>query len=72
MMRSWARLKVWKIHGLILHWLWARMQRTVWDSHAFRDQLDQVISRLEINENHAPVDTKAALNLARQMRSKLS
>ena len=38
---------------------------------ASRDQLDQIIDRLEMCESALPVDAKAALGIARLMRKRV-
>jgi hypothetical protein len=48
---------------------WSRIQQRVWKQQASRDQLDQIIWRLE--RGGLTVDGKAALALAKQLRARL-
>lgn len=52
-------------------WVWGKVQHTIWHTKASKDQLDQIIWRLEMNESSAPPDTKAALGLARMLRKRV-
>lgn len=69
--RQWSRSEVWTLVGNIKKWVWGKTQQTIWQSSAARDQLGQIIWRLEMNEKSCPPDTKAALVLARRLRDSL-
>ena len=50
---------------------WSKFNHRVYSTHAYRDQVEQIIWRLEMNESSCPPDTRAALNLARGLRRAL-
>lgn len=59
------------IRQIIVKWLWAKTQHLIWHTSASRDQLQELIRRLEMNESTCPPDTRAALHLARQLRRRI-
>jgi len=56
---------IWRVRQAV--WAWNRER--IWKHEAARDQLDQVIWRLEMGAS--TVDQIAALNLARTLRNKV-